>query len=104
MLHLDDQTMPIYQQKIEREIKDFQYRLQALRREAKDVKLRSGRVPQQDLDQLDADLRAAQRKLNQIVNAPGEMRDRLRDQLDTSLVELRTSLAHVKTDDSSDDQ
>jgi chromosome segregation ATPase len=96
MLHLDDQTMPIYQQKVTREVNDLQSRIDAFRRELKDPELRSAQNPEDELAQMDASLREIEKKLDQMSGLPAEMRDRLREELDASLEELRTSVGNLK--------
>jgi hypothetical protein len=96
MLHLDDQTMPIYQQKVTREVKDLQYRIEALKSEIKDPELRSAPNREEELAQMDATLKEIEKKLDSMSSLPPEMRDRLREEVDASLEELRTSVGNIR--------
>jgi hypothetical protein len=92
LLHLDDQTMPYYQERVAGQVNNLDQWAQALRRKLHRPDQRPDELRQGELDQLDASLRQIEKKLNQMPGLPEEMRDRVRDEVEAALEEARSRL------------
>ena len=88
-MHLNDQTMPVYQQKVTGEVRELEQRFQALKRGSGHTDSQTMKASQEELDRLESRFTEMEEKLSQLADAPKEMRDRLRSELDEALEDLR---------------
>ncbi len=95
MLHLNDQTMPVYQQKVSGEVRDLEQRVQELRRTARKLRPDLQTLRDKDLERLDGRVKDIETRLSQLKDAPQEMRDRMRADLDSSLEDLRRTIDEI---------
>ena len=92
MLHLNDQTMPIYQQKVTGEVKELEQRYQALKQGSGHADSQTMKMSHEELGRLESRFTEIEEKLSQLADAPKEMRERLRSELDEALEDLRLAM------------